>query len=711
MADTKISLLNGLAQTDIVAGTDLLAIVDVSGTETKKATPLDVVGAAAEDATAKTTPVDADSIPLTDSAASNVLKKVTWANVKATLATWLGFTAASAATSTTFDFYEDTDNGVHKTSLKGATSIASDRTITMPDATGTMALTADLAAYQPLDAQLTDVAGLTPTDNGVIIGNGANFVVESGATLKTSLGLTIGTDVQAYDADLTDIALRWVAASASGPASLDFHEDTDNGAHKVTVKAPASLSGDRTVTLPSVDGTLIVDSGGSFLGAINEIAGVDIASAGTINIGGAAGNYVHITGTTTITGGDSIQAGTERILVFDGILTFTHNATSWILPTGANITTAAGDVAVMRSEGSGNWRCILYQRKSGAALTGGGALTNWTEAYSNSAPNNTVTVVSFVPNTGDTNTDAVLNSKGTGALQRHIADSASTGGNKRGTYAVDWQGNRGLAAEVASGAYAGIPSGYRNKAAADYGIVAGYFNYDVAGGGYNAVFGSNNTANGVLNAAIFGDTNAANSSWTFLVGRSNTIISFGAPDSQAMGRNCEVEGAPYGLAHGYYARSYLHGMKAHASGRRSATGDRQASELILSRAITGTSATELFLDGSALRAVIPDGKTWNVEISVSARVTTVGNGTVNAADSHGSNYGCTINRVGSTTALVGGVDQFGTDRNSTNMAGCDVTITADDTNEALAITFTPATLAGSTTVTSVTAVFKITETA
>lgn len=36
-------------------------------------------------ATGKTTPVDADEIPLVDSAASNVLKKLTWANVKATL--------------------------------------------------------------------------------------------------------------------------------------------------------------------------------------------------------------------------------------------------------------------------------------------------------------------------------------------------------------------------------------------------------------------------------------------------------------------------------------------------------------------------------------------------------------------------------------------------------------------------------------------------
>lgn len=39
-------------------------------------------------ATAKTTPVDADTIGLIDSAASNALKKVTWANIKATLKTY-----------------------------------------------------------------------------------------------------------------------------------------------------------------------------------------------------------------------------------------------------------------------------------------------------------------------------------------------------------------------------------------------------------------------------------------------------------------------------------------------------------------------------------------------------------------------------------------------------------------------------------------------
>jgi hypothetical protein len=39
-------------------------------------------------AVAKTTPVDADIIPLLDSAASNILKKLSWANIKATLKTY-----------------------------------------------------------------------------------------------------------------------------------------------------------------------------------------------------------------------------------------------------------------------------------------------------------------------------------------------------------------------------------------------------------------------------------------------------------------------------------------------------------------------------------------------------------------------------------------------------------------------------------------------
>ncbi len=46
------------------------------------------IGTETVDATEKTTPVDADVMPIQDSAASNVKKKVTWANIKATLKTY-----------------------------------------------------------------------------------------------------------------------------------------------------------------------------------------------------------------------------------------------------------------------------------------------------------------------------------------------------------------------------------------------------------------------------------------------------------------------------------------------------------------------------------------------------------------------------------------------------------------------------------------------
>ena len=49
----------------------------------------------------------------------------------------------------------------------------------------------DVQAY---DAQLADIAGLTPTDGNIIVGDGTNFVTESGGIARASLGLgTIST--------------------------------------------------------------------------------------------------------------------------------------------------------------------------------------------------------------------------------------------------------------------------------------------------------------------------------------------------------------------------------------------------------------------------------------------------------------------------------------------------------------------------------------
>ena len=103
-------------------------------------------------------------------------------------------------------------------------------------------------------------------------------------------------------------------------------------------------------------------------GLINEAQGSNIASASTINLTTATGNYVHITGTTTITA-ITLAQGAERTIVFDGALTFTNGA-SLILPSGANITTAAGDTAIVRGEAAGVVRCVAYTRADGTAAVG-----------------------------------------------------------------------------------------------------------------------------------------------------------------------------------------------------------------------------------------------------------------------------------------------------------------------------------------------------
>lgn len=91
---------------------------------------------------------------------------------------------------------------------------------------------------------------------------------------------------------------------------------------------------------------------------------VNVAAAATTNIGFAGSANVSITGTTTITAFDTYAEGALRYAVFTGALTLTHNATSLILPGNANIVTAAGDAALFKSLGGGNWKCLFFQRLS-----------------------------------------------------------------------------------------------------------------------------------------------------------------------------------------------------------------------------------------------------------------------------------------------------------------------------------------------------------
>lgn len=106
---------------------------------------------------------------------------------------------------------------------------------------------------------------------------------------------------------------------------------------------------------------------------IYENEGSSIAASATVNLANATGNYLHITGTFTgISSFGTVPAGGRFVVVFDGICTLTNSATL-ILPGGSDITTAAGDCAMLVSEGAGNWRMVGFFPISGGG--GGGDIT------------------------------------------------------------------------------------------------------------------------------------------------------------------------------------------------------------------------------------------------------------------------------------------------------------------------------------------------
>ncbi len=139
-----------------------------------------------------------------------------------------------------------------------ATQTLTNKTIDASQLSGTV-------ANARLDAQLQDVAGLAVTNGNFIVGDGSNFVAESGATARASLGLSIGSDIEAFDSDnaKTDVTQSFTAPQRNALTS-DNDGSFDQNANNNFKCTP---SGNITLTFTNhADGQsgyiLLVNSGG-----------------------------------------------------------------------------------------------------------------------------------------------------------------------------------------------------------------------------------------------------------------------------------------------------------------------------------------------------------------------------------------------------------------------------------------------------------------
>jgi hypothetical protein len=200
----------------------------------------------------------------------------------------------------------------------------------------------DVTSIYPVGRRVRAVGSSTGTIYGTI--TASSFSSDTTVTVAWDSGTLANETLQ----------ISHGAATNSLPGAVISEDDwTIQG--NLTVTGNQTFTGNQTVT-----GTLEAN------GSVIHADGGNVASASNLALG--TGNFFDVTGTTNITSIDSVGVGAFATLQFDGALTLTHHATDLVLPSAANITTAAGDIAQFYEYASGDWRCISYTKADGTAL-------------------------------------------------------------------------------------------------------------------------------------------------------------------------------------------------------------------------------------------------------------------------------------------------------------------------------------------------------
>ena len=224
---------------------------------------------------------------------------------------------------------------------------------------------------------------------------------------------------------------------------------------------------------------------------------------------------------------------------------------------------------------------------------------------STSAPNATVYVDSLTAAASSTNADFAIVPKGNGAILADIPDNTTSGGNKRGTEAVDLQMARSNANQVASGQYsflagafsrssnyASIAMGESATATGSVSIALGY--QPSSSSDQTISIGTQTTASGFRSMAIGGLGHTATGTYSTAIGGTSNVCS--GDYSVTLGSSCTANrGNNVALGNNATVQS-IGGRHALAGGRIATDGDCQKSIFYLRRRTTDATATTLFTE-------------------------------------------------------------------------------------------------------------------
>lgn len=105
----------------------------------------------------------------------------------------------------------------------------------------------------------------------------------------------------------------------------------------------------------------------NFTGRVNMAKAANIPTASVVDLSSAAGNLVHIVGSTTITSfGTPSQAGICRDVIFDNIVAITYNASTLVIPGNTTLTAQAGDHAFICADSATKWIILDLIRQATA---------------------------------------------------------------------------------------------------------------------------------------------------------------------------------------------------------------------------------------------------------------------------------------------------------------------------------------------------------